>query len=150
MKILSAAFVFILLFSLTVKVAAAKLLPQALNRSGSGQAQRGQQTVAKATGLGINVSPRIRADRKAFIVSFSNLQNASSVSYTLVYNANGQQEGAGGTISSSGNSATRELLFGTCSKDVCRYHTNITNARFEVTYTTASGKKYLKRYRIKV
>lgn len=121
--------------------AQAKLLPQA----------RGQgTTVGTTTATGITVLPRLRADRKALNVAFGNLQKATSVSYTLTYTTNGQQEGAGGTISSAGTSATRELLFGTCSGSVCRYHNNIKNARLEVTYTANSGKKYLKRYRIKV
>lgn len=122
---------------------AVKILPQA---KGSGK----QVTSARPTGSGITVSPRLRGDRKGLLVSFGNLQNAGSVSYQLIYNTSGQQEGAGGSIASSGNAASRELLFGTCSKDVCRYHINITNMRFEVTYTATSGKKYLKRYRIKV
>lgn len=129
-------------FALTVKSAQARLLPQARTAT--------KTTVKASTGAGINVSPQLRSDRRALNISFGNLKNATSLSYTLIYTANGQQEGAGGTISPSGNSATRELLFGTCSKDVCRYHTNITGMKFEVTYTATSGKKYLKRYRIKV
>lgn len=121
---------------------AAKILPQA---------KVGTKSVSSGTvGSGITVSPRLRNDRKALLVSFGNLQNAQSVSYSLVYQTNGQEEGAGGTLTSLGSNQSRELLFGTCSKNVCRYHTGITNARLEVSYTTVSGKKYLKRYRIRV
>jgi len=118
---------------------AGKLLPQA--KKGA---------VKTSLGSALAVSPKLRGDRKALNVYFNNLQNTQSVSYTLYYATNGQQEGAGGTISSSNNSATRELLFGTCSKNVCRYHTNITDMKLEITYTTTSGKKFLKRYRVKI
>lgn len=131
----------ILLVSLAKLTLAAKVLPQA-SRVG----KPAVQTVSS----GITVSPRLRADRNALLVNFGNLQNATIISYTLVYNASGQEEGAGGTISSLENSATRELLFGTCSGSVCRYHTNIKDMRFEVTSQLKSGKKTIKRYRIKV
>lgn len=128
------------LFFLTT-VADAKVLPQAKKSSPS--------KVIKSAG--ISVSPRIRADRRALNVNFSNLQNASAVSYALTYNTGTQPEGAMGALNlSGGSSQTQELLFGTCSKNVCRYHTGIKNAKLEVSYTLKSGKKYLKRYRIKV
>ena len=121
----------------------AKTLPQAKSSKTS--------VGKKSSGTGITVSPRLRSDRRALFISFGNLQNAKSVSYTLMYTTNGQDEGAGGslTLDGSGN-ATRELLFGTCSKNICRYHVNITNARLEVGYTSTVGKKFLKRYRIKI
>lgn len=122
----------------------AKLLPQA-GKVGKSQA------VKKSSGAGISVIPRFRADRRAVIVNFGNLQNASSVSYTLTYTQNGQEEGAIGTLNlGSSQTASQELLFGTCSKNVCRYHTNISNGKLEVLYTLKSGKKYVKRYRLKV
>lgn len=136
-----------LLFSLILltKNAEAKVLPQAT--------KIGKQTaVTKSSrGSGISVSPRLRGDRRALIVYFANLQNASSVSYRLVYNTATQQEGAMGAINLTGSSTTtQELLFGTCSRNVCRYHTNISNARLEISYSTKTGKKYLKKYKIKV
>lgn len=144
MKLLICLLASILLLAiLQSNVYAAKILPQA--RGGGSQVTSG-----RSGGSGIAVSPRLRGDRQALVVSFGNLQNAKNVNYQLIYNANGQNEGAGGTISSSGNSASRELLFGTCSRNVCTYHKNITNMKLEVTYTASSGKKFLKRYRIKV
>ncbi len=137
----------ITLFSvfLFVSKVEAKTLPQAL--------KSGQKTTAvrKNPGAGINVSVKLRADRKAAVVYFSNLQNASSVSYFLTYQTDTQEEGAMGGLKLDGSStASQELLFGTCSKNVCRYHTGIKNARLEVSYTLKSGKKYLKKYKIKV
>lgn len=136
-----------ILFSLIffAQSAEAKVLPQA-----RGSVQK-STSVKNATGAGINVSPRLRVDRRALIVNFSNLQNALSVSYSLTYKTSTQEEGAIGSLPLGGSSsATSELLFGTCSKNVCKYHTGIKDAKLEVTYTTRSGKKYLKRYKIKV
>lgn len=129
-----------------VKESEAKILPQAKN-SGTSSA-----LVSKNTSSTIGISPKLRADRRALIISFSNLQNTTSVSYLLTYKqGNGQQEGAGGALSLSGATAqSAEVLFGTCSKNVCRYHTGITDARLEVTYALKNGKKYIKRYKIKV
>lgn len=135
------------LFTLLIftKSAEAKLLPQA--------ARGGQKpTAAKnSAGAGISVYPRFRADRRALIVNFGNLQNAKSVSYALTYNTGEQQEGAIGTLPMDGSpNSSNELLFGTCSKNVCRYHTNISNMKLEVSYSSKMGKKYIKRFRLKV
>src|SRR3989344_773621 len=120
----------------------AKVLPQAVK---SGQ----KATAVKSAGIG--VSPRLRSDRRALIVYFSNLQNAKSVSYALTYRTNIQEEGAIGSLNLTGlNYTSQELLFGTCSKGVCKYHTGITNAKLEVSYTLKSGKKYLKRFKVRV
>ena len=130
-------------FILVPKVEA-KVLPQ------SQKAPKAQTTVTKNT-TSINVSAKLRSDRKALVINFSNLQNASAVSYLLTYTQNGQSEGAGGAISLTGQTTdSAELLFGTCSKNVCRFHTNIKDAKLEVTYTNNSGKKYIKRFKIKV
>jgi len=134
----------------------AKMLPQA---------KKGLQksTTVKTAGTGISVFPRLRGDRRALIVDFANLQKAEAVSYVLTYKqslnssqnseykTSVQDEGAIGSLPLGGSStATQELLFGTCSKNICRYHTNISSARLEVSYTTKSGSKYIKRFRIRV
>ena len=121
----------------------AKVLPQA---------QKTKTIVGKAvSGSGINVTPKLRSDKRALIIYFSNLQNAKSVSYSLIYSTNDQQEGAMGGLNLTGTSTTsQELLFGTCSKNVCTYHQGIHEMKLEVSYTSKSGKKYLKKYKIKI
>lgn len=114
------------------------------------QAKKASSKVTTVKSAGIFVTPRIRADRKAVTVYFSNLQNAKNVSYALTYNTAQQQEGAMGALNLNSSNQPQELLFGTCSKNVCRYHTGIKDAKLEVSYALKSGKKYLKRYRIKV
>lgn len=130
----------IFLFSFyTEAVHAGKILPQSKSSK-----------ITVSSGTGISVTPRLRSDRQALLIYFGNLQNANSVSYMLIYQTNGQQEGAGGSVRvSEGNTTSRELLFGTCSKNVCRYHQNITNMKLEVTAELKSGKKLIKRYKIK-
>lgn len=143
-KLLIWVLVLALGFNLSIGAVQAKVLPQA------GKAPK--QSAIKSTGSTIGVSPRLRADRRAVIVNFSNLQNATSVSYSLVYKqGSGQQEGAGGALNLKGQTSDKvELLFGTCSAGVCRYHTNIKDAKLEVSYTSKNGKKYLKKFKIKV
>lgn len=135
-------FLLLLLFSFPVAVEA-KVLPQA---------RTGVKVVsaAKVT-TGIGVSPKLRKDRRALVINFSNLQNATAVSYLLTYKTNIQDEGAMGALNlTGGTSQTSELLFGTCSKNVCKYHTGIKDSKLEISYTLKSGKKYLKKYKIKV
>lgn len=95
-------------------------------------------------------SVKFKANRLGIIVSFSGLNNAATVTYELTYTAAGIPQGARGTVSSAGNVATRELLFGTCSKNVCRWHTNITNARLVVTAKLNSGLTTRKSFRLRV
>ncbi|MCL4374239.1 hypothetical protein M1523_00085 [Patescibacteria group bacterium] len=121
----------------------AKLLPrfQAARSSGAGA----------AVSSGVITSPRLRADHGALIVYFANLQNAASVSYTLMYQSNGVDQGVGGTLdSSAGSSVTRELYFGTCSSGVCRAHSGLANMKLEITIDLTNGHKILRRYRIRV
>lgn len=123
-------------------VVEAKLLPRFTKTSKN----TGQRIVSG----GLIVSPKLRGDRQALILNLSNLQKVNHVTYTLMYQTNGKDEGVSGSLdSSAGTSATRELLFGTCS-DVCRYHPNITNMKLEIVSDLPNGKQTLKRYRIKV
>ena len=67
LPIFFAAAISLFLFAQTAQ---AKVLPQA----GKGISK----AVTKSVGTGINISPRLRSDRRALVVYFSNLQNASS------------------------------------------------------------------------
>ncbi len=132
----------ILLGAITTSVAVAKrLLPRAK-----------PATSGAAPTRGVSTSVKFRGDRLAIVVTFSNLSVASSVSYILSYNTRGTTQGASGTLNpeTSGDPATRELLFGTCSHGVCRYDYGITNARFVVTTVRRDGKKIIKSFRLKV
>lgn len=144
-KMFSVLVVPVFLLTFFAKSAEAKVLPQSIKPTIS-------NSVAKKSSVGgsIGVYPRLRGDRRALVVNFTNLQNATLVSYMLRYQTDTQEEGAMGGVNLTNSSATQELLFGTCSKNVCRYHTGIHDARLEVSYTSKSGKKYLKKYKIKI
>lgn len=140
----------ILLF-ITILVSVSLIIPQTSFAKVLPQA-KGKKVTGKAIGgvAGISVYPKLRGDRRALSVSFGNLQNANSVQYALIYVTNGQEEGAGGSVDTKISTSSRELLFGTCSKNDCRYHSNITNARLEVTSKLKSGKTSVKRYKIRI
>ena len=143
MKIFVGVIIISFLFLLYPANVSAKMLPQAKGAT--------KQTTVKPAGNSVAISARLRRDRHALNIYFSNLQRASGASYTLTYQTQGRQEGAGGSIrQDEGNSASRELLFGTCSKNVCTYHANITNMKLEVTGQLKSGKTFTKRFKIKV
>lgn len=111
----------------------------------------GSRTSGGPVASGFYVSPKLRADRQALNIYFGNLSRVKSVSYVLTYTGNGSDQGIMGSIdASNGNTTSRELLFGTCSTSVCTYHSNISNMKLEVTVEQLSGKRTLKRYRIKV
>lgn len=104
----------------------------------------------KTSTYGLVISPKLRKDRKALIVNFSNLSRVSSFAYELTYLTNGIEQGVYGTVTPKGeNSTVRELLFGTCSGNVCRYHSGIQDMKFVVTANLKNGKKIIKRYRVK-
>ena len=146
MRLLASFLISLFIFSVFTPLANAKVLPQ------SGKIAP-KQSAPKANRTTIGVFPKLRADKRAIIVNFTNLQNATAVSYSLVYKqgSSGQQEGAGGALNLTGQTTDKiELLFGTCSAGVCRYHTNIKDARLEVSYTSKTGKKYIKKFKIKL
>ena len=136
--VLVVCFVFV---SLLTSIAEAKVLPRFQKSVGKG----------RAGASGLYVSPRFRADRKALLIAFGNLKSVQSVSYALIYQTDSSQEGASGSLdSSSGNNTSRELLFGTCSAGVCRYHSGVKNARLDITSVLRNGRKSVRKFRIKV
>lgn len=98
---------------------------------------------------GVKSSVRLQPDHLALLINFSGFDNIQSGSYELVYTANGIGQGAGGSVL-LGDTSTKTLLFGTCSKGVCTYHKNITNARLTISSNLKNGQKVIKTYRIKV
>lgn len=100
---------------------------------------------------GIIVRPSLREDRRAVNVTLSNLSKVKTVDYTLIYRSESIDKGVSGSLDLSvGDSMSRELVFGTASSGVYRYDTNITNMKLEVVSELQTGKKTLKRFRIKV
>lgn len=146
---LNKSLVFLLVALLTFVIFAGEVQGKRLLPQASGVSRAKSSSTASTAGR-VGVSVKFKSDRQAIIADFNNLGVASSVTYSLSYSHGGVNEGAGGTISASGDTASRELLFGTCSKGVCRYHTGIKNAKFTVTSTLKGGKKVVKTFRLKV
>lgn len=103
-----------------------------------------QPALAQKSSAG-SKSPAVQAsiarNRKSVLVSFSNLTNTKTIRYTLTYNSNGGPQGASGTIKAKKKtrSLSRRLLFGTCSKNVCTYHKNVSNVKLNADFTLNSG-----------
>lgn len=122
---------------------AKKILPRAKPAAGGVKTTRGATT-------GPSVSVKFRSDRRAIVASFSNLSQASSVTYMFSYNTRGTTQGAQGSVNTSENNTSREIIFGTCSHGVCRYDSAISGAKFVVTIKLPSGKKIVKTFNLKV
>ncbi len=98
-----------------------------------------------------SVSYRLRQDKKAIIVNFSSLVQVGNISYTLSYKTNKIQEGVIGSIIPKGKATEiQEIVFGTCSGKVCRYHKNVSNVKLEVVFYLKSGKQSAKKFNIKI
>ena len=120
----------------------ARLLPRALPKKA-------------ASGItntkGVVVSVKFRSDRRAILLSFTKLSVAKAISYTLTYDSAGVTQGAGGSVDpGSPEPASRELVFGTSSNGVYRYHTGIKNAKLVITTTLKTGKKVVKSFKLKM
>lgn len=82
---------------------------------------------------GAVVVPKLRSDHLAVTVNFSGLDNIESIAYCLTYISNGRRQGACGSITPAGQTnVSRELLLGTCSRNVCTFFPNVKNLRLAV------------------
>ncbi len=137
--------IFVLVFVLsalgTSLVSAKKLLP--FLRKGAG--------VTTSTSSQVVSSVKFRGDRLGIIVTLGGLQAAYKVNYFLSYQTKGTTQGASGSITDTGvGSVTRDIIFGSCSKGVCRYDSGISNAKFVITIYLNSGRKIVRSYKLKV
>lgn len=134
-------FVFVLIILSTSLVSAKKLLPFLRKATG----------LITSTSSGVTSSVKFRGDRLGIIVTLGNLQAARKVDYFLSYQSKGITQGASGSITdTSVGSATRDIIFGSCSKGVCRFDSGISNAKFVITIYLNSGRKIVRSYRLRV
>lgn len=141
-KILSVIIFVFVLISLTPSSASAKRLLPFLKKT---------TKVTTSTSSGVTSSVKFRGDRLGIIITFNSLQSAYKVDYFLSYQAKGITQGASGSITDTSiGSATRDIIFGSCSKGVCRYDSGISNAKFVITIYLNSGRKIVRSYRLKV
>jgi len=147
MKKISYIFVFTLVLTIlsaslsASSVSAKKLLPFLRKATG----------VTTSTSSGVTSSVKFRGDRLGIIITLGSLQAAYKVDYFLSYQTKGITQGASGSITDTSiGSATRDIIFGSCSKGVCRYDSGISNAKFVITIYLNSGRKIVRSYRLKV
>lgn len=105
--------------------------------------------IKSSVSKGVKTSVRLRPDHLGLLMNFSSFDNLKSGRYELIYTGNGIQQGAGGSII-LGDSDTKEILFASCSKNVCTWHENIQNMRLSIVSSLKDGTTVLKPYRIKV
>ncbi len=108
-------------------------------------------TISTVKTKGITVGVKFRSDRKAIITTFANFSKVSRVDYSLSYNTKGTTQGATGSIIPPATEPlVREIIFGSCSRGVCRYDTGITNAKFTVTSILKNGTRVIKNFKLKI
>ncbi len=141
MKRYAVLFVALMLLIAVPPVSAAKPRVRSVPKSGGGGGGVAAASYSRA---------KLSRATRSVVVTFLNLANVSSVTYTLSYTANGISQGAVGTITPAGDTDTRDLYFGTCSHGVCTPHYGIKNAVLLIETQLKNGRTNSKRYRIRM
>lgn len=88
----------------------------------------------------IIIEPKLVDNNRVVSITFSNLWFVKSISYQVLYEANGMEQGAGGTMNVGNEQKIhRRIILGTCSNGVCVYHEDVKRLRVLVTTTYKSG-----------
>jgi hypothetical protein len=86
----------------------------------------------------ITLTPR--DDGHEFKLGIEGIRDTELVDYELVYFANDISRGVTGTIELEGKtSAERDLLLGSCSKNVCKYDENVTEGTLSLRFQNSEG-----------
>jgi len=86
----------------------------------------------------ITLTPR--EDGKEFKLRIEGIKDTELVDYELVYFANDISRGVTGTIELEGKtSAERDLLLGSCSRNVCKYDENVTEGTLSLRFQNPEG-----------
>lgn len=96
-----------------------------------------------ASEIGLTLSPR--TDKRAVTLEITKLDELSSIEYELSYLAKGDiPRGVIGTIEvkPSDKKISRELLLGTCSRNVCKYDEGVISVSLVAKITKTDGKIY--------
>jgi hypothetical protein len=82
-------------------------------------------------------------------LSFKGVSSTTGLTYELIYDGNGTQQGVYSTIKPSEGNVTKSIFFGTCSHGACTAHKNIGNIHLTITYQTTDGQSVTKKYKVK-
>lgn len=86
----------------------------------------------------ITLTPR--DDGREFKLRIEGIKDTELVDYELVYFANDISRGVTGTIELEGKtSAERDLLLGSCSRNVCKYDENVTEGTLSLRFQNQEG-----------
>jgi len=86
----------------------------------------------------ITLTPR--EDGREFKLRIEGIKDTELVDYELVYFANDISRGVTGTIELEGKtSAERDLLLGSCSRNVCKYDENVTEGTLSLRFQNPEG-----------
>lgn len=104
----------------------------------------------KAEDIGLILE--VRPDNKAIIMEITRLDGIQSLEYEATYERDVDDRSVGGDsrvmdgtapsqieVKESDNKIRREILLGTCSKNVCRYHKGVKEVSFEIRVNLKSG-----------
>lgn len=81
-----------------------------------------------------------RADGKEFTMEISNIKDANTIEYELVYLSQGLSRGVVGAINLNGETTiSRKLLLGTCSRNVCKYDEGVEEGTLTLRLRGAGG-----------
>ncbi|PJE67261.1 hypothetical protein COU95_03470 [Candidatus Shapirobacteria bacterium CG10_big_fil_rev_8_21_14_0_10_40_9] len=91
-----------------------------------------------------------RSDGHELKLEIENLKDVQTVEYELVYFAGDVSRGVIGSVDlKSENSLSRDLLLGTCSKNVCKYDEGVTEGTLTLRFRGVSGaQKYEVAFRL--
>ncbi|OIN89221.1 hypothetical protein COW80_05000 [Candidatus Beckwithbacteria bacterium CG22_combo_CG10-13_8_21_14_all_01_47_9] len=93
---------------------------------------------------------KLRGDRQALLLTLTNLGKAKSLSYLLTYQAGEVGQGVDGSHDPALGNTQKELVFGTCSGNVCTYHQNLSEMIFRATIGLNDGRTLTRKYQIKI
>lgn len=97
----------------------------------------------------LSVSAKLTGWKQYLNVGFKGVATTTGITYELVYDGNGTQQGLFGSVKPSEGNVTRSLFLGTCSHGACTAHKNVGNMHLTITYQTASGQTVVKKYKVK-
>ena len=83
-----------------------------------------------------------RTDGKEFTLNISNIKETDTIEYELVYLSQGLSRGVVGSIEVEGKSSIeRDLLLGTCSKNVCKYDEGVEEGTLTLRFRGDAGNR---------
>ncbi|MBM3205414.1 hypothetical protein FJZ41_01000 [Candidatus Shapirobacteria bacterium] len=112
-------------------------------RNEATQPEETQNQVALETPLEdrpfVTLTPR--TDGREFRMEISRIKNAQTIEYELVYFAGDLSRGVIGSIEleEGENEVSRDLLLGSCSKDVCKYDEDVQKGSLTLRFRSSEG-----------